>query len=341
MVEKKWNIGVIGLGAIADFHMKSIKELPNAVIAGVSSRREEKAKEVGEREQCFWTTDYKELLARPEIDVICITTSSGSHAQIGKDTLAAGKHLLVEKPICLLPEDADEMLRIADEKGVKLGVISQRRFEDNLQLAKQVVEEGKLGDLLYLEATTPFFRSQEYYDQADWRGTYAEDGGALMNQGIHQIDLLLWFGGKVKTVYGKTATRTHEMEAEDVGVAIVTFENGAFGKIMSSTSLYPGYLPEVKIYGEKGSIQFQGSRIVNWSVPDVPEPEQPAEPNQMGTKNPLDISHEFHKAQIADFIESISTGKQPLVTGEDGRASVDVINAIYESSNTGKEISLN
>lgn len=340
MGEKVWNIGIIGCGNIADFHMKSIKDLPNAVIAGVSSRREAAAKEVGEREQCFWTTDYKELLSKPEIDLICLTSSSGSHAEIGKQILHAGKHLLVEKPLCLLPEDADEMLRIAEEKGVKLGVISQRRFEDNLQLAKRVVEEGRLGELLFLEVSTPFYRSQDYYDSADWRGTYSEDGGALMNQGIHQIDLLLWFGGKVKTVYGKTATRTHEMEAEDLGVALVTFENGAFGKIMSSTSLYPGYLPTVNIYGEKGSIQFLGSRIIGWSVPDMAEPEQPDEPAQMGTKNPLDFSYESHKEQIADFISSVEKGTQPVVTGEDGRAAVHLINAIYESSRTGKEILL-
>ncbi len=340
MSEKAWRIGVIGLGSIADFHLNSIRDLPNAVIAGVSSRREEVARAAGEEDNCFWTTDYNELLSRSDIDIICLTTSSGSHAEIGKKVLQAGKHLLVEKPLCLLPEDADEMVRIAEEKGVKLGVIFQRRFEDNLQLAKQVVDEGKIGKLLLIEVTTPFYRSQEYYDSADWRGTYAEDGGALMNQGIHQIDLMLWFGGNVKTVYGKTATQTHEMEAEDIGLAVVSFENGALGTIMSSTSLYPGYLPEVKIYGEKGSIQFEGSRIVKWSVPDMPEPDQPDEPAAMGTNNPLSFSYESHKKQIADFIEAVEKGTRPVVTGEDGRASVVLINAIYESSKTGKEISL-
>lgn len=202
------------------------------------------------------------------------------------------------------------------------------------------MDEGKLGDLFLLEATTPFFRTQEYYDQADWRGTYSEDGGALMNQGIHQIDLLLWFGGKVKTVYGKTATRTHEMEAEDIGLAIVEFENGAFGHIMSSTSIHPGLLPTVNLYGEKGTVRLEGAEIVTWSVPDVAEPTKSEKPKDMGTSNPLDISHMYHRMQIEDFIESVTTGKEPVVTGEDGRATVQLINAIYESSKTGKEMKL-
>lgn len=341
MSTREWKIGIVGLGSIADFHIQAIREIPNAKLAGVMSRREERAKEVAEQEEnCFWTTDLNELLQKPEIDLICLTTSSGSHYELGKKVLQAGKHLLVEKPICMLPQEAEDLIELAKQFNVKLGVISQRRFEEHIGYAKQLLDEGALGKLLYVEAVTPFYRTQEYYDSAEWRGTYAEDGGALMNQGIHQIDLLLWFGGKANAVYGKTATQVHEMEAEDLGLAVVQFDNGALGHIMSSTNIQPGLPPMINIYGEKGTIKFEAGHIVHWTVPNVPMPEQEERKEVVKTNDPRNISHNQHRLQIINFIESIEQDKQPAVTGEDGRDAVKLINAIYESSKTGKEISL-
>lgn len=338
---KTWGFGIIGCGAIADFHIRAVHELPNARLAGVASRTEARARETGEREGCYWTTDYTELLARPDIDVVCITTSSGSHGRIGKQALEAGKHVLVEKPIALDAREAQQMIDLAAAKRLTLSVVSQRRFEPQMQHVKKTIDAGSLGRLLLIEASTPFFRTQEYYDSAAWRGTRAEDGGALMNQGIHQIDLMLWYGGRARTVYGKIATFTHDIEAEDMGVAVVKFQSGALGTIMSSTSVRPGFPPSLRIYGEKGTIHIQDKSIVYWNVPDAEEPPPEAEAGKgSGEADPLAFSTVYHRLQIADFLRAVEEGTSPGVTGEDGQHAVAVVTGIYESSETGKEVVL-
>ena len=338
---KVWRFGLIGCGGIAEFHIKAINEIDNAKLVCVSSRNEQRAKAVGEQEQADWVTDYKKLLARADIDVVCVTTSSGSHGAIGADVLTSGKHLLMEKPIAMTVEEAESLIRLAEENDRILSVISPRRFEESFQLAKKAVSEGKLGRLLLIEAHTPFMRTQSYYDSADWRGTIAEDGGALMNQGIHQIDLLLWLGGSVRTVYGKTFTQTHRMEAEDMGVAIVTFENGAVGTIMASTSIQPGLPASIKIYGEKGTIWIVGDAIAHWTVPGMEVDVRLDDIRTGGASNPFSISHQNHKRQIVDLVEALSDNRAPLITGQDGLNAVKLIHSIYLSSASEAEIKLN
>jgi UDP-N-acetyl-2-amino-2-deoxyglucuronate dehydrogenase len=333
---KTWGIGVIGCGSIADVHMKAIGEIENAKLVAVSSRREERAREVAQQYGCGWSTDYQELLNNPEIEIVCVTTGSGSHGKIGMDALRAGKHVLVEKPLAMTSAEAATMIGLAEEKGLVLSVVSQTRFVEHHRLVKRVIDEGKLGKLLLVEISRPFYRTQEYYDSADWRGTLAEDGGALMNQGIHSIDLLLWIGGKVKTVIGRVATQTHQMEAEDMGLALLTLENGAFATVMCSTSIVPGLPPSMHLYGEKGSIQIKGQDITLWTVPDVPLPEYTKDGSVGGgAKDPRNISSTYHKLQIIDFIEAVRDGRKPFVTGEEGKDTVRLIELIYESSAHG------
>jgi len=342
-MQKIWNIGAIGCGAIAEYHIRSIGELEQARLVAVSSRREEKAKEVAAREGCEWTTDYRDLLSRSDIDVVCITTSSGSHARIGLEAIRAGKHVIVEKPIAMTAEEAKAMVREAESRGTALSVISQTRFEPHVLLAKRAVDEGRLGRLLLIEAFTPYLRTQAYYDSADWRGTLAEDGGALMNQGIHYIDLLLWMGGRARSVFGKTATQTHRMEAEDLGLAFVTFEGGHFGSLMSSTSIQPGFAQQLHIYGEQGTIKLEGGRIVHWTVPSMEAPADASASQAAAVpgSNPLFFSHENHKRQIADALHAIEAGSRMTgASGEDGARTVELVHAIYESSKTGKEVTL-
>lgn len=336
---KTWKFAVIGCGAISDFHIQAIREIETAELVGVSSRREARAREVGEKEGCSWTTDYHELLANPDVEIVCVTTSSGSHASIGLDVLKAGKHLLVEKPMAMSAADADRLIQVAEEKNLTLAVVSQQRFEEQHQLVKRVLAEERLGKLLYVDVACPFYRTQEYYDSADWRGTLAEDGGALMNQGIHSIDLMLWMAGPVQSVFGQVATKTHDMEAEDIGTALLTFENGAMGTLMSSTSIIPGFSRRLHLFGEKGTIKLDGPDITHWTVPDVPEPElSDSSAGGGGVADPLSIPTENHKLQIMDLIEALSEGRQPLVTGEDGRRAVRLIEAIYESSKLRAEV---
>ncbi|MCJ7841215.1 Gfo/Idh/MocA family oxidoreductase [Lederbergia sp. NSJ-179] len=334
-------VAVIGCGTIADFHIRAIQNIENAKLIGVSSRTKERAQQIGEQENCEWTTDYRKLLHHPKVELICLTTSSGSHAKIGLEVLKRGKHLLVEKPLAMNSSDANRLIQTAKEKDVILSVVSQRRFERQHEEVKKVLSEGAIGPLLYVEVTTPFFRTQEYYDSADWRGTIAEDGGALMNQGIHSIDLMLWMAGEVKTVYGKVATKTHEMEAEDLGVGLVTFKNGALGTIMASTSIQPGFEQTLHLYGEKGSFQLQGSQIVHWTVPGIPQPVLTnQEEGKQGTSSPTSISTIHHQRQIEQLIGAIQQSGKPAVTGEEGREAVRLIEAIYESSRLGKEMQL-
>ncbi|HZG78089.1 MAG TPA: Gfo/Idh/MocA family oxidoreductase [Paenibacillus sp.] len=336
-----WRFGLIGCGSVADFHTEAIRHIEDASLVAVSSRNESRAREVAAREGCDWTTDYKELLKRPDVDIVCVTTSSGSHAAIGLDVLNAGKHLVVEKPIAMTAADAQALVDAAERRGLTLSVISQRRFEANNQAIKRVLDAGGLGRLLLAEMTLPYYRSQAYYDSADWRGTVLEDGGVLMNQGIHGLDLLLWFAGDVRAVFGKTATQTHRMEAEDLGLAIVTFDNGAFGTIMASTSIQPGFAATIALYGEKGTIKLEGSSIVRWHVPGWDEPNWTTpEVRNGGVSDPRSIVSDFHQSQLIDVMTAIETGAAPLIAGQDGFKAVQLVELIYASAAAGTEIKL-
>jgi len=333
-------IAVIGSGSIADQHLGALREIPHAKVVGVFSRGADKARKMGEREKCRWTTDHRELLSDPAVHIAHVVTSSGSHASITRDALHAGKHVLVEKPMAMTSAEADDLLALAKSKGLTLGVVSQRRFEDQHEAVKKLLDSGALGKLLLVEVSCPYFRDQAYYDSADWRGKIATDGGAIMNQGIHSVDLMLWFGGPARTVQGKIATQTHRMEAEDLALAIVTFENGAFGTIMASTSIQPGFTPCLNLYGEKGTVKLEGATIAHWTVPGVPKPEFAAPQASAAVRGHLLSSHVMHQRQIAEFLAAIEEGRQPRVSGEDGRRAVKLIEGLYASSKNGGPVIL-
>jgi UDP-N-acetyl-2-amino-2-deoxyglucuronate dehydrogenase len=333
-------IAVIGSGSIADQHLGAIKEIGHARLAGVYSRSGEKARKIGEREKCRWTADYRELLRDPEVDLVDIVTSSGSHASIAQEALEAGKHVLVEKPMAMRSAEADRLLALAKSKGLTLGVVSQRRFEDQHQAVKKVVDSGAIGKLLLTEVSCPYFRDQAYYDSADWRGKIATDGGAIMNQGIHSVDLMLWFAGPAKSVQGRIATQTHRMEAEDLALAIVTFESGAFGTIMASTSIQPGFTPCLNLYGEKGTIKLDGASIVHWTVPGVAKPEFGESQASAAVRGPLLSSFRMHQRNILDFLAAVEERRAPSVSGEDGRRAVRLIEGLYEASKSGGPVML-
>jgi predicted dehydrogenase len=336
---KPLGIAVIGSGSIADQHLRALKDLPLARLAGVYSRTREKAERVGTREGCRWTTDYRELLRDPQVDVVDIVTSSGSHGPIATEALEAGKHVLVEKPMAMTVAECDRMLEHARSKGLTLSVVSQRRFEEQNRLIKRMVDEGAIGKLLLIEVSCPYYRTQDYYRSADWRGKIASDGGAIMNQGIHAVDLMLWFAGPARWVSGVCATQTHEIEAEDLALAIVHFRSGAFGTIMASTSIQPGFQPCLNLYGEKGTIKLDGATIVHWTVPGR---EKPASGGQAsaGIADPRLSSHLHHRLQLEDALEAISSRRPPQITGEDGRRAVELIQGLYRASSSGRPVEL-
>ena len=333
-------IAVIGSGSIADQHLNAIREIPHAKLAGVYSRTKEKAQKLGEREGCRWTTDVHELLRDPAVEVVDIVTSSGSHGAIAIEALGAGKHVLVEKPMAMTLTECDRMLSLARSKGVSLSVVSQRRSEEQNRAIKEAVAGGAIGRLLLIEVSCPYYRTQEYYDSADWRGKIATDGGAIMNQGIHAVDLMLWFAGPARSVQGRCATQTHRMEAEDLALAIVNFESGAFGTIMASTSIQPGFQPCLNLYGEKGTIKLEGATIVHWTVPGLAKPEFGELKASAGVSTPKLASHEHHRAQLLDALAAIEEKRAPLVTGEDGRRAVALIEGLYAASKSGRPVDL-
>jgi UDP-N-acetyl-2-amino-2-deoxyglucuronate dehydrogenase len=333
---KKWGFGLIGCGSIAEVHLKALSGIDQARIVTVASRTEQRAREMSEHYACGWTTDYEEILANRDIDIVCITTGSGSHGRIGMEALQAGKHVLVEKPIAMSANEASAMIRLAEEKQLTLSVVSQTRFFPHHQLLKQTIKEGKIGKLLLVELSRPFYRSQAYYDEVDWRGTKAEDGGALLNQGIHSIDLLLWLADKVKSVAGRTATQTHHMESEDMGLATLTMENGCFATLMCTTSALPGFPPCINVYGDKGTIKIVGNEITHWTVPGIPLPTyENAKTSGNAGADPRNLNSAYHSMQFIDFIESVSQRRVPAVTAKAGRDAVRLVELIHRSSEQG------
>ncbi|HYF00072.1 MAG TPA: Gfo/Idh/MocA family oxidoreductase [Planctomycetota bacterium] len=330
-------VALVGSGAIAEQHLGALLDL-KARVAVVYSRTAEKAKKLAERAGCGWTTDWREAVRHPEVDLVDVVTSSGSHAEIGLGALDAGKHLLVEKPLAMTTADVDRLLARATEKRRMVSVVSQRRFEEQHVAVKKALDEGAIGKLLLAEVSCPYYRTQAYYDSADWRGKIATDGGALMNQSIHSIDLLLWFAGPAASVVAKTATQTHRMEAEDLALAIVTFRSGAFGTILASTSIQPGFPPALNLYGEKGTIKLEGAAVAHWTVPGREKPAVQA-PASAGIADPKLSSHAAHRAQIADVLAALDEGRPPSVTGEDGRRAVALVEAVYRSSASGAAVS--
>ncbi len=333
-------VALVGSGSIADQHVGALLELPPAKIVGVYSRTEEKARKAAERAGCAATTDWKALVKREDVDLVDIVTSSGSHFEIALESLKAGKHVLVEKPMAMTTYEADLLRQMAQVKGRMLAVVSQRRFEEQHRIVKKALDEGAIGKLLLAEVSCPFYRTQAYYDSADWRGKIATDGGALMNQSIHSVDLLLWFAGPAASLQAKTATQTHRMEAEDLALVIVSFQSGAFGTVMASTSIQPGFLPCLNLYGEKGTIKLEGSSIVHWTVPGREKPASGAQPSSTGVATPKLAGHAQHKAQIADVLAALAENRPPLVTGDDGRRAVAFVEGVYRSAATGQAVKL-
>jgi UDP-N-acetyl-2-amino-2-deoxyglucuronate dehydrogenase len=319
-------------------HIAAWKDLGARVVA-VSSRRPEQARAVAEAEGCQHTADAEALVRRPDVDIVAITSSSGSHARLALAAIAAGKHVVVEKPMAMSAADAGRMIAAAAGRGVTLAVISQRRFEPVNQAAHRAVTGGALGRLLLVEVSCPYYRTQEYYDSADWRGTVADDGGALMNQSIHSVDLMLWMAGPARDVFGRMATQTHRMEAEDLALASVSFASGAFGTIMASTSIRPGFLPGLALYGELGTIKLEGSEVVHWTVPGVERP-RAAGAASAGVQSPQLASHEHHRAQLGDLLDAIEGGRPPAVSGEDGRRAVALVEGVYRSAGAQRPVAL-
>jgi len=332
---------VIGLGSVSGHHIKSIQELDNCQLVAVASSRAEQAKKVGEEYGVRHFLNYQSVLQQDEVDAVSICTTSGSHLDIAIAAAKAGKHVLVEKPLEITTERIDQIIEACEKAGVKLACIFQNRFTETYQAIEKVVKNGQLGKLVLGNAYIKWYRNDEYYASRNWRGTLDGDGGAaLMNQSIHTIDLLQNLMGEVNSIFGKIDTRTHDIEGEDVGVALLQFKNGALGTIEGSTSAYPGYPERLEIFGEKGSIILEGGDLIAWNVDGIPQPKIAAKKATVGASDPMVIAYTLHKKQIEDFADAVLNDRKPIVDGHEARKAVAIIRAIYASSRQNQPVQL-
>ena len=341
----KTRFGIIGTGNIAGFHAAAIKEAKNAELTAVCDSVPERVQAFAEKHGAAAETDLSLFLARKDIDVVTIATPSGAHADVAVPAARAGKHILCEKPIEVTVERARSIIDACEASQVKLACVFQARLNRNVQLIRQALDAGRFGRLILANAQVKWFRSQEYYDSGQWRGTWALDGGgALMNQSIHIIDLLVYLAGPPESVFARTGTLTHSgIEVEDTAAAVIQFANGAMGTIEASTSCAPGFPRRLEISGEKGSVVMEDDRLTRWSFADpLPEDEQILKEGTKGDNlkggfaDPKAISHEGHRRLIEDLCEAIQNGREPAIPGREGLGAVELICGIYDSAQTGK-----
>lgn len=341
---------LVGCGMIARFHARALAEIPEARIAALVSRSPgngEKLLQETNTPKCPVFATLEEALKAPGVDVVVITTPSGAHLEPAALSAAAGKHVVVEKPLEITAERCDHIITACDKNKVKLCTIFPSRFADSSTTLKAAVESGRFGKLTLGETTCKWWRSQAYYDEGGWKGTQALDGGgAMMNQAIHNVDLLLWMMGPATHVCGFTATLAHErIEVEDTAVAVLRFKNGALGVIQATTSVHPGYPKTIAVHGDRGSAVIEQEDVLRWDfTPEVPEDREVKERFAQkvgasgGSADPKAISHEGHRRQLADFVQAIRGNGTPKVDGREGRKAVAVIQAIYESNKTGRMV---
>ncbi len=289
-------------------------------------------------------TDYKQMLSEhPEIEIVAIATESGEHARIALDCIDEGKHAIIEKPIALSLADADEIIERAKEKGVKVSACHQNRFNIAVQKTREALEAGRFGTLSHGSIHVRWNRNRGYYDQAPWRGTWEQDGGCLMNQCIHGVDLLRWMmGDEAVEVYGATRQRFHDyLEAEDVGCAVVKFANGAIGTIEGTTNVYPKNLEEaLYLFGENGTVKIGGTSTNNldvWDFADGTEEDAKLQGMEEQTSN---VYGNGHTSLYADVIDAIQCDRTPYVDAIAGRNALEMILAIYKSQRTGEPVKL-
>lgn len=339
---KKLRFAIIGCGRIAPKHAESIIALPEAELVAVCDIVPECAQAFADKYGAKAYTDYAVMLEQEDLDVVTIATPSGSHAEIGIAVARAGKHVMVEKPMAMTLQSADELIAACRESGVKLAVIHQNRFNKSIKLLREALEAGRFGKLTHGQAAVRWHRDDNYYIQAPWRGTKAQDGGVLMNQSIHNIDLLQWMFGPVEAVFGYTANNLRNIEMEDVGAAVLKFRNGAIGLIEASSTVYPKNIEEtLNIFGETGSVIIGGiavNRVENWEFPDSEEEKSRIFESQ--ESDPPSVYGFGHRELIADMIEAVRENRLPAIPGEEGRKALEIILAIYKCQATGQPVSL-
>jgi len=336
--------GIIGCGVIAPFHAQSIQAAVGAEIVACCDVVEGKAKAfAGKHGIKHVYRDLDDMLKQDNLQAVCICTPSGLHAQNGVAAAQAGKHIMCEKPLDVTLPAIDALIAAADEYRVRLGGIFQRRTYPVSQAVRNAVRGGKLGKLVLGDCYQKLFRSHEYYASGDWRATWELDGGgALMNQGVHGIDLLLWIMGRVKRVSAYARHLVRNIPVEDTAVAILEYETGALGVIQGTTSVTPGEPTRWEFHGDEGTIILQEASITKWHCGEEKEPPEigKVDSGAGGVSDPTAIGAGGHMMLIQDLVNAIHEGREPMIPGREARRAVELILAIYESERTGCPVDL-
>lgn len=334
-------LAFVGCGRIAGTHFDALAKVDGINVVAVCDVVESRAREAGERLGVPWYVDYAKMLAEAESDAVAIATPSGLHPAHGIAAARAGKHVICEKPMATSLAGADELVRACDDARVQLFVIKQNRLNATIQLLKRALDKGRFGRIYVANTTVWWTRPQEYYEQAPWRGTWEFDGGAILNQASHYVDLMQWLIGPVESVMAKTATLARRIEAEDTGIAVLKFRSGALGAIQVTMLTYPRNLEgSLTILGERGSAKIGGTavnKIEHWAFADYDDDDKLVERASSAPPNVYGFGHEGYYRNVVAALRGESRAD---TDGRGGRKSLELILAIYESARTGREVAL-
>jgi predicted dehydrogenase len=327
-----FGVGIVGLGGIGMMHARALRELEGrARLVAFSGR--EPASPPGPAARPAERLEPDDVIAHPDVDVVAICTPSGTHAALALAALEAGRHVVVEKPLALDVDDALRVARAAHERGLTVSTISQRRLEAEHVALKRALDDGALGELRLAMTNVHWFRDDDYYGAAGWRSTTAQGGGSLMNQGVHNVDLLRWLCGPVESVTAQSGTLAHPIEAEDTTVATLRFVSGALGVVTTTTAAPPGFPAMISLFGSRGSVELGQGEVRRWDVPGVPRPG--AGRIASGAADPLAIGHAGHLAQWTQIVSALETSAPVPVGVDDAVETVRLLSAIYRAGADG------
>ena len=335
----EFKVALVGCGRISKNHFDALRRIDGLTISAVCDIVPERADAAGAQEGVPGFTSYEEMLQRAECDIVTVCTPSGLHAAQGALAARAGKHVITEKPMAITLGQADELVKACDDAGVFLFVVKQNRLNPPIQLLRRAVDKGRFGRIFLANTTVRWQRPQDYYDAAPWRGTWEFDGGAIMNQASHYVDLIQWLVGPVESVMAKTATQARRIEAEDSGVALLKFRSGALGVIEVNVLTYPRNLEgSITILGEKGSVKIGGTavnRVEHWLFADYDDDDKLVD---SANTNPPNIYGFGHEGYYRNVLAVLRGEAQPQTDGRAGRKSLELILGIYESAKIGREV---
>lgn len=324
--------GIIGLG-MGSVRAETATQTPGAKLACVCALGEVQAREWGAKLECDWTTHYEELLDRKDIDVIGVLTPSGTHCDLATQCLQAGKHTFTTKPMDILVDKCDAAIAAAKETGRILAVDFGLRYNPLNHQIRMAIQSGKLGRILFADLIMKWYRSQAYYDggsPAGWRSRKITERGSIANQGIHSLDLLQWFLGPVTSVYGEIATLNHQIETEDHAMAMLRFASGARGLLHTTTCSVPELGTQLEVGGDGGSLAWNENKVIQWHCESDPK----------ATLSDFEVDPNLPHSIIEDMVSAVTKGTPVQCSGEEGRKSVAIFQAIYESAETGKVVKL-